>query len=47
MWTAEIVDVEGAYLQCKFENGDELYIEVPDGFEEWYPGNVGFMGPSS
>jgi hypothetical protein len=39
-WVAEVVDVEGAFLQGKFTDGEELYIEVPDGFEEWYPGDV-------
>jgi hypothetical protein len=39
-WTSAIIDVEGAFLQGRFANGKELYIEVPDGFEEWYPGDV-------
>ena len=33
---AEIVDVEGAFLQGKFENGKEMYINVPDGMERFY-----------
>jgi hypothetical protein len=28
------------FLQGKFENREELYIEAPDGFEEWYPDDV-------
>ena len=39
-WVAVILDVEGAFLQGQFENGEELYIEVPDGFEKCYPRNV-------
>ncbi len=39
-WVAVIIDVRGAYQQGKFENCTELYIEVPNGFEEWYPGDV-------
>lgn len=35
-----VVDVEEAFLQGKFENGEELYIEVPDDFKEWYTGDV-------
>ena len=35
-WQAEIVDVEGAFLQGKFENGKEMYINVPDGIEKFY-----------
>ena len=31
-WTSAVIDVEGAFLQGQFENGEELYIEVPDGF---------------
>ena len=39
-WIAVIIDVEGAFLQGRFANRYELYIEVPDGFKEWYPGDV-------
>jgi len=28
-----IIDVEGVFIQGKFENGEEMYIEVPDGFK--------------
>ena len=35
-WVAEIVDVEGAFLQGEFTEGEEIYIEVPQGFEEYY-----------
>ena len=35
-WIAEIVDVEGAFLQGKFENGEVMYIDVPDGMELFY-----------
>jgi hypothetical protein len=35
-----IIDVEGAFLQGQFTNGEELNIEVPDGFQEWYPDEV-------
>jgi hypothetical protein len=39
-WISAIIDVEGAFLQGHFANGEELYIEVPDGFHEWYEGDV-------
>ena len=39
-WILAIIDVEGAFLQGRFANGEELYIEVPDGFHEWYEGDV-------
>ena len=37
-WMSAIIYVEGAFLQGHFENGKELYMEVPDGFEEHYSG---------
>jgi hypothetical protein len=39
-WTSAIIDVEGAFFQGCFANGEELYIEVPDGFHEWYKGDI-------
>ena len=38
-WTSAIIDVEGAFVQGQFSNGEELYIEVLDGFHEWYQGD--------
>ena len=35
-WIAVVIDVEGAFLQGKFVNGEQIYIEVPDGMEEFY-----------
>ena len=35
-WISMLIDVEGAFLQGKFENGEELYAYVPDGFEKFY-----------
>lgn len=35
-WIAAVIDVEGAFLQGKFFNGEEIYVEIPEGFEEWY-----------
>jgi hypothetical protein len=39
-WTLAIINVEGTFLQGCLLNEEELYIEVPDGFQEWYEGNV-------
>ena len=39
-WTSAVIDVEGAFLQGCFENGEELYIKFPDGFCKWYPDDV-------
>jgi hypothetical protein len=35
-WIAEALDVEGAFLQGKFRDGEKIYIEVPDGMEKYY-----------
>ena len=35
-WVAEIVDVEGAFLQGEFENGEVLYIDVLDGMQQFF-----------
>jgi hypothetical protein len=37
-WVACIIDVEGAFLQGKFKNGEVIYTEVPDGMEEPFTG---------
>eukprot|EP00984_Skeletonema_dohrnii_P009430 scaffold3616_cov97-Skeletonema_dohrnii-CCMP3373.AAC.1 len=35
-YLAVIEDVEGAFLQGEFTDGEEIYIEVPQGWEEYY-----------
>jgi hypothetical protein len=35
-WEVWVIDVEGAFLQGKFQNGDEMYMKVPDGMEQYY-----------
>ena len=35
-WIAIVVDIEGAFLQGEFTDGEEIYIDVPEGFEEYY-----------
>jgi len=39
LW-AELLDVNGAFLNGRFQNGEELYMNVPEGFEKFYPSNV-------
>ena len=39
-WIAVLIDVEGAFLQGQFKDGEELYMEVPEGFESYYPSGV-------
>jgi hypothetical protein len=31
-----VVDVQGAFLNGEFENGEKIYMKVPDGFERYY-----------
>jgi hypothetical protein len=35
-WKARVIDVEGAFLQGQFEDGEVIYCEVPDGMETFY-----------
>ena len=35
-WHAEVVDVKGAFLHGKFEDGEIMYMEVPEGFKQHY-----------
>ena len=35
-WVAIIIDVEGAFLQGRFANGEQIHINVPDGMEKFY-----------
>jgi hypothetical protein len=38
-WWAELLDVKGAFLHGVFEKGRKVYMEVPQGFEKYYPKN--------
>ena len=35
-WASHLADVNGAFLMGKFENGKELHMEIPKGFENKY-----------
>lgn len=39
-WKASITDVEGVFLQGRFEDEEEQYIEVLDGIKEYYSADV-------
>ena len=39
-WECDIMDVEGAFLQGEFADGEELHMKVPDGWEKFYPDDV-------
>eukprot|EP01082_Thalassiosira_pseudonana_P000277 g29.t1 g29 contig1:64548-67487(+) len=36
LWISRVLDVEGAFLQGQFVNGEVIYIGVPDGMEKYY-----------
>jgi hypothetical protein len=38
-WYAELIDVKGTFLHGIFEKGRKVYMEVPQGFEQFYPKN--------
>ena len=35
-WHGTLLDVIGAFLNGEFEAGEQLYMEVPKGFEKYY-----------
>jgi hypothetical protein len=35
-WSAQLVDVKGAFSCGNFKDGEEIFMEVPEGFEEFY-----------
>jgi hypothetical protein len=37
---AHVVDVKGAFLHSKFDDGEKIYIKIPLGFEEFYDNNT-------
>ena len=39
-WSAYVVDVKGAFLHGEFEDGEEIYMKVPKGFERYYAKDV-------
>ena len=34
-WTGEVLDIQGAFLHGLFEDNEELYMEIPEGFENF------------
>ncbi len=37
---AHVVNVKGAFLHSKFDNGEKIYIKIPLVFEEFYDNNT-------
>ena len=40
LWLAEIIGVKGAFLKASFDPKQKVYMEIPKGFEKFYPKNV-------
>jgi hypothetical protein len=36
-WQGQIVDVKGAFLHGEFKDSEVIYMNVPHGFEKFYP----------
>ncbi len=36
-YDARVIDVKGAFLKGDFENNEEIYMTIPEGFEKYYP----------
>ena len=39
-WAGQVLDVKGTLLHGEFEEGEGVYMGVPQGFEDIYPPNV-------
>ena len=39
-WYAHVIDVQGAFLNGRFADGEQLYLKVPEGFENHYTEDV-------
>jgi hypothetical protein len=39
-WTTGLIDVQGAFLCGNLKDGKQIYMEVPEGFERFYPDKV-------
>ena len=35
-WIGYIIDVKGAFLHGEFENGEQIYTKIPEGFEQFW-----------
>jgi len=35
-WSAQIVDVKGAFLHGNLDDDEKIYMEIPEGFEDKY-----------
>jgi hypothetical protein len=39
LWKAQVIDVKGAFLKRQFIDGEDLYLRIPQGFENYYDKN--------
>ena len=36
-WYTHLIDVEGESLNATFDNGERIFVKVPEPFRKWYP----------
>ena len=39
-WEGEILDIQGAFLHGLFKDNEQLFMEIPEGFEKYYNPNT-------
>jgi folate-dependent tRNA-U54 methylase TrmFO/GidA len=37
-WKRHVIDVKGAFLNGRFDKGEELFLKIPQGVEQFYKG---------
>ena len=35
-WVREVIDIQNIFLYGEFNKSDNLYIQIPEGFEKYY-----------
>lgn len=39
-WTGYILGIKDAFLKSTFSDGEKIFMEIPDGFQKWYPSYI-------
>ncbi len=35
-WVTKVVNIKGAFMRGEFDNEEEIYMKVPQGWEDYY-----------
>jgi folate-dependent tRNA-U54 methylase TrmFO/GidA len=35
-WEGHVIDVQGAFFKGRFDDGEEMYLQIPQNFEIYY-----------